>query len=108
MNKLKLVSSKLIILSVVPLIVFSAIIFACMKLSGDSHRSAHQVMQSRLLQTQRLNLIIRTFSSNMIDVANKARAGMVLWDEADSSVSEGRSEIDEQWQAFLLSNLSAE
>ena len=108
MNRLKLVSSKLIILSVVPLLIFSAIIFGCMKLSSDSHRNAHQVLQSRLLQTQRLNLVIQTFNANVIAVAHKARSGMVLWDEAATLVSQGRGEIDLQWQAYLLSNLSAQ
>lgn len=106
MNLFKRVSSKLVILSLVPLLVFSTIIFCGMKLSSESNQQAHQVLQSRLLQTQRLNLVIRAFTSDVIDVAHKARSGMLLWDEAATRVAKGKADIDEQWQAYLASNLS--
>ncbi|MFT4929868.1 MAG: methyl-accepting chemotaxis protein, partial [Phenylobacterium sp.] len=48
----------------------------------------------------------RTFTSDVIDVAHKARSGMVMWDEAKVKVNQGRTEIEAQWQAYQQSNLS--
>jgi len=79
MKKLTRVSSKLIILSLVPLFTFSIIIFTCIQISTDRHLHSQQMLETRLSQTQRLNLIIRTFTSNIIDTAHKARSGMALW-----------------------------
>ena len=73
MNKLNRVSSKLVILSLVPLLMFSSIIFACIKLSTERHSDSQLKLEERLSQTQRLNLIIRTFNSKIIDTKHKER-----------------------------------
>jgi len=107
MKKLHRVSGKLIVLSLVPLILFSIIIFTCIKISTDRHLYAQQQLEKRLSQTQSLNLIIRTFTSNIIDTAHKSRSGMELWGDAEKKVSDGKIIIIEQWQAFQQGNLSA-
>ena len=48
MSKLNRVSSKLVILSLVPLIIFSAIIFYGMKMTGDRYEQARNDLSSRL------------------------------------------------------------
>jgi methyl-accepting chemotaxis protein len=108
MNKLNRVSSKLIILSLAPLLMFSLIIFACIKLSTESHSKAQQKLAERLSKTQSLNLIIRTFNSNIIDTTHKARSGMELWKDAQEKVNSGKSIITQQWQTYKNGNLSAQ
>jgi len=108
MKKLTRVSSKLIILSLVPLLMFSIIIFACIKTSTDRHLHSQQKLESRLSQTQSLNLIIRTFTSNIIDTTHKARSGMELWQDAQKKVDSGKIIIVQQWQAYQNGNLSAQ
>ena len=100
------VSSKLIILSFVPLLIFSTIIFASIKISTDRNQSAQHTLEYRLNQTQQLNLIIRTFTSDIIDVAHKARSGMALWKDAATQVSSAKEIISQQWQSYQSSSLS--
>jgi hypothetical protein len=100
MKKLNRVSSKLIILSLVPVLMFSFIIFACIKLSTESHSNAQQKLAERLSKTQSLNLIIRTFNSNIIDTAHKTRSGMELWKDAQEKVNRGKNIITKQWQTY--------
>ncbi|MDO6489485.1 methyl-accepting chemotaxis protein [Colwellia sp. 6_MG-2023] len=107
MKKLSRVSSKLIILSLVPLLIFSIIIFACIKVSTDRHLQAQKILEERLSQTQRLNLIIRTFTSNIIDTTHKSRSGMELWQDAKTKVAAGKAIIVQQWQAYKNGNLSS-
>jgi len=76
MKTLSRVSSKLIILSLVPLIIFSTIIFASIKISVERYQNSQHTLEFRLSQTQQLNLIIRTFTSGIIDITHKARSGM--------------------------------
>jgi len=102
------VSSKLIILSLVPLLIFSAIIFASMKISAERYQYSQQTLEFRLSQTQRLNLIIRTFSSDIIDIAHKARSGMALWQDAQNQVTDAKKTINQQWQGYLATPLSAQ
>jgi len=108
MKKLSRVSSKLVILSLVPLLTFSIIVFVGIKLSTDRHLQTQQTLESRLSQTQKLNLIIRTFTSNIIDTAHKARSGMALWQDAQAQVSTGKKIITQQWQAYQSEKLTAE
>jgi methyl-accepting chemotaxis protein len=108
MKILARVSSKLIILSLVPLLIFSAIIFASMKISAERYQYSQQTLEFRLSQTQQLNLIIRTFSSDIIDIAHKARSGMALWQDAQSQVTEATKTINQQWQGYLATSLSAQ
>lgn len=108
MKKLARVSSKLVILSLVPLFIFSIIIVASIEISTARHQHSQQTLETRLSQTQRLNLIIRTFTSNIIDTAHKARSGMVLWKDAQERVSSGETIIRKQWQAYQKAHLSVQ
>jgi len=102
------VSSKLIILSLVPLLIFSAIIFASIKISADRHQHSQRTLEFRLSQTQQLNLIIRTFTSDIIDTAHKARSGMILWQDAQKQVALAKKTINQQWQGYQATSLSAQ
>jgi len=106
MKKFTRVSSKIIILSIVPLLIFSSIIFTSITLTSDRYEHSLQTLESRLNQTQKLNLIIRTFTSNIIDTAHKARSGMLLWEEAKTRISTGEKIINEQWQAYQNGQLA--
>jgi len=108
MKKLARVSSKLIILSLVPFLLFCVIILAAINISTDSHQQSQQTFKARLSQTQTLNLIIRTFTSNIIDTAHKARSGMELWQDAHQQVSDGKKIIEQQWQSYQHGKLSVE
>lgn len=102
------VSSKIIILSIIPLLIFSAIIFISMKISAERHQQSQQTLEFRLSQTQQLNLIIRTFTSDIIDISHKARSGMALWQDAQAQVSAAKTTINQQWQGYQASHLSSQ
>jgi len=106
MKTLSRVSSKLIILSLVPLIIFSTIIFASIKISVERYQNSQHTLEFRLSQTQQLNLIIRTFTSGIIDITHKARSGMALWQDAETQVNEAKKLINQQWQSYQVSQLS--
>jgi methyl-accepting chemotaxis protein len=106
MKALARVSSKIIILSLVPLIIFSAIIFASMKLTADRYHNSQHMLEFRLHQTEQLNLIIRTFTSDIIDTTHKARSGMALWHDSLQKVDLAKQKINQQWQDYISSHLS--
>ena len=102
------VSRKLIILSLVPLLIFSALLITNIKFSEQRHQYSQQTLENQLNQTQKLNLIIRTFTSNIIDTAHKARSGMILWKDAQEKIDAGKAVITFQWKAYQSSKLSAQ
>jgi methyl-accepting chemotaxis protein len=108
MNQLTRVSSKLILLSLVPLLLFSIIIFSSITITADRHQESQKLLEIRLGQTQKLDLIIRTFTSNIIDNAHKARSGMALWQDAYEKVIRGEKIIKQQWQNYQIEALSIE
>ena len=79
-----------------------------MKISAERYQYSQQTLEFRLSQTQRLNLIIRTFASDIIDIAHKARSGMALWQDAQSQVTEAKKTINLQWQGYQATPLSAQ
>ena len=108
MKVLARVSSKLIILSLVPLITFSVIIFASMKITADRYHDSQHMLEFRLHQTEQLNLIIRTFTSGIIDTTHKTRSGMALWQDSQKQVTLAIETINQQWQDYKSTNLSAQ
>ena len=106
MKKLTRVSSKLIILSIIPLVIFSSLLFFSLKFTNDQAQQSQQSIEFRLNQTQKLNLIIKSFTSNIIDTAHKVRTGMVLWTDAQAQVEQGHKTIVEQWKSYQAAALS--
>jgi methyl-accepting chemotaxis protein len=108
MKVLARVSSKLIILSLVPLIIFSAILFASMKITAERYQNSQHMLEFRLHQTEQLNLIIRTFTSDIIDTTHKTRSGMALWKDSQKRINLAIDRINQQWQDFQATELSAQ
>ena len=100
------VSSKLIILLVVPLLIFCSMILVGVELSHDNNKNAQQVMENRLQQTQLLSSISRAFTQHIIDTAHKARSDMILFDDAAKNVKKGMSLIQKNWKAYQQMPLS--
>jgi len=108
MKALARVSSKVIILSLIPLITFSAILFASMKITADRYHNSQHMLEFRLHQTEQLNLIIRTFTSGIIDTTHKTRSGMALWQDSQKQVASAIETITQQWQGYKATELSAQ
>lgn len=108
MKILTRVSSKLIILSFIPLLFFSAIIFFSMKITADRYQNSQHMLEFRLHQTEQLNLIIRTFTSDIIDTTHKTRSGMALWQDSQQQVHTAITLIDQQWQDYKTSDLTSQ
>jgi methyl-accepting chemotaxis protein len=87
---------------------FSILIFASIKISAERYQDSQRTLEFRLSQTQQLNLIIRTFASDIIDIAHKARSGMALWQDAETQVNTARTKINQQWQSYQASHLSTQ
>jgi len=108
MKNLTRVSSKLVALSIIPIIIYSAILLISMTVTNKRHQESQHSLEFRISQTQKLNLIIRTFTSNIIDTAHKARTGMIMWKDAQLQVEQGELVISKQWQDFQSVKLSAQ
>ncbi|TQV71584.1 methyl-accepting chemotaxis protein [Aliikangiella marina] len=106
MNKLKQVRTKLLLLSAVPLLVFTIMMIVSMTTLGSASTSAQQTMELRLQQTQSLNSIVRAYTHNVIDIAHKARSGMMLWGDAAKTVTEGKATILSEWENVKSMSLS--
>jgi len=79
-----------------------------MKISAERYQHSQHALEFRLKQTQRLNLIIRTFTSDIIDIAHKTRSGMALWQDAQTQVDTAKKTINQQWQGYQATNLSTQ
>jgi len=79
-----------------------------MKITVERYQHSQHTLELRLSQTQRLNLIIRTFTSDIIDTAHKARSGMALWQDAQKQVDLAKKTINQQWQDYNAVHLSSQ
>ncbi|MCW8998425.1 MAG: methyl-accepting chemotaxis protein, partial [Kangiellaceae bacterium] len=108
MNRLTKVSSKLVFLAGTPLVVLGGIIFSIMFFSAETNKESQRTIETRLNQTQILNSIIRSYTHNIIDVAHKARSGMLLWSDAENTVATGSKSIATNWKALQNFSLNQE
>ena len=108
MNKITNVSSKLLFLAGIPLVFLVGIIFSIMIIGAQNNETSQKTIETRLNQTQIINSIIRAYTHNIIDVAHKARTGMLLWSDAESTVAVGKKSITTNWKALNAIALNAE
>lgn len=100
MNKITNISSKLLFLAGIPLVFLVGIIFSIMIIGAQNNETSQNTIETRLNQTQIINSIIRAYTHNIIDVAHKARTGMLLWSDAESTVAVGKKSITTNWKAL--------
>lgn len=102
------VRTKLLLLIVIPLIASLSIallgVSSLQKVSG----TAASLTQARIVPVLQLERIARQYNQNLIDMAHKTRAQMMLWQEAEKSLGVAREQVAGEWQEFLDRDLSPE
>ena len=99
------ISFKLAMIVIVPMLLFSLTTLWGLKLNSNTGHLAQEVIQTRLQQIELLQSIVNSTTRKILDSAHKVRSGMLLWDEAQLIVTEGKQIIIDDWgryQSFQL------
>lgn len=64
------------------------------------------VYEDRVVPLQQLKIIADRYAVNVIDVVNKANAGLMTVEQAQREIRLARQEIRKQWQAYLQTELT--
>lgn len=108
MKKMVTVSNKLFILAALPLIFLVSIIVAIMFISANNNDTSQSTIETRLNRTKIVNSMMHAYAHSVIDVAHKARGGMLLWKDAEKTITKGKTEILSNWDTLNVSQLNPE
>jgi methyl-accepting chemotaxis protein len=94
------VKHKLILLAVLPLILASAMALSAYSQLQSVTETSRKITEERLKPIWRLNRIARIYTQQVVDVAHKSRAQMLLWDDALNIITTAHNEISVEWKNY--------
>ncbi|WP_018945832.1 methyl-accepting chemotaxis protein [Thioalkalivibrio sp. AKL17] len=108
MGKTLSIRAKIQLLVALPLIALIVIALLSVRFMGDIEAGVDRVHQDRVIPLQQLKEIADDYAVLVIDAVNKADHGMLTAEEALQDVRGARSHIDQQWETYMATELTAE
>ncbi len=102
------VGGKLLIMIILPILLASLLCFVAANQLSQVSVAALNVADNRLGPLWRLDRIARLYTQGVVDIAHKARAQMVFWDESHTFIMDSSQKIQDEWQLYLNNDLSDE
>jgi methyl-accepting chemotaxis protein len=102
------VRTKLVLLMLMPLLAALAIALLGVNSLSTVTDTATRLKDERLVPVWRLHRISREYTEGVVDLAQKTRAQMMLWDEAQARLERAAEAIDAEWAVFLAGPLTAQ
>ncbi|WP_286237641.1 HAMP domain-containing methyl-accepting chemotaxis protein [Neptuniibacter halophilus] len=102
------IRSKLILISVLPVIGIIIIIMTSLAKLGDANQGVNRIYEDRVVPLEDLKIIADDYAVFVIDALNKANAGIMTGSEALDGIQSARKEIDEKWQKYMATTLTPE
>ncbi len=99
---------RLILMAVLPAVLASIIFLSVWQQMPSVVSHATNLFDERMQPVWLLTGIQRQYANNVVDVAHQSRAQMLLWNEAGERLSQARTVILQNWQAYLALPLSEE
>ena len=107
LNKLT-VRSKLMLISILPIIGIVAIIITSLFELKKSDDGVGRIYEDRVVPLEDLKLIADDYAVFVIDAVNKANAGIITGSEALNGIQKARKEISTKWQKYMATTLTPE
>lgn len=102
------VRSKLMLISILPIIGIVAIIITSLFELKQSDDGVGRIYEDRVVPLEDLKLIADDYAVFVIDAVNKANAGIITSSEALNGVQKARKEISTKWQKYMATTLTPE
>ncbi|MFD1745402.1 methyl-accepting chemotaxis protein [Rhizobium helianthi] len=82
-------------------------IFSFFAMNAQS-RLANSIVTDRVIPMEQLKIIADRYAVNIVDTAHKVRAGTVTKEQGIANIQLALRDVDEQWKAYLATELTAE
>ncbi len=106
MKKLYQVRTRLLVLIALPFLMVSVSTwFASSEINRVSSNTL-SIAEERLSYINQLSHLNSLYADGVISIAHKSRAQMLLWSEAQKTLSETLKEIDENWRRYRKGHLN--
>ena len=93
--RFKLISS----ITMLSATIFAIAITAFMNISAVSQRT-HSLVVDRIGPMAQLKIVADMYAVNIVDTAHKIRSGQLTWEDGTTSISNARSTIEKEWNAY--------
>ncbi len=102
------IRNKLILTSILPIIGIVIIISTSLTKLQNADMGVGRIYEDRVVPLEDLKIIADDYAVYVIDAVNKANAGIMTGAEALKGVQQARQEINDKWQKYMATTLTAE
>jgi len=102
------IKTKLIVLSVLPIVGLIFIIFLSLQALKTTEQGSSRLYNDRVVPLEGLKVIADDYAVLVIDAINKANAGLFTLEKTISDIEKSKLEIADKWSAYLATNLTVE
>ncbi len=99
---------KLILFIALPLLLSTLVALFSISKMNVIAGTASNLMHERLVPIQHLHNIKRLYTKDVIDVAHKTRAQMLMWRDARKQLMDARRQLEQEWALYSEGNLSSQ
>ena len=102
------VKYSLMLLLLFPVLITLVLTFGMRQSMNTLADSTDSVIEHRLEPILLLNKLNTLYARNIIDLAHKTRAQMMLWEESEFALQKSKQELQQLWQEYRTKKLSNE
>ena len=102
------IKTKLIVLSVLPMIGLVLIIFLALQALKETEHGSSSIYNDRVVPLEGLKVIADDYAILVIDAVNKANAGIFTLEKTIADIEQSKLQIADKWDAYMATYLTAE
>jgi methyl-accepting chemotaxis protein len=102
------ISTKIILLALIPSFTMLLIGVSSAGLLREVNRGVDRIYLDRVVPLEQLKTVADEYAVRVIDAVNKANAGRLTAEQARAEVQHAQESINQRWQAYLQTKLTAE
>ena len=103
-----LVRSRLIVLAILPVIIFTITAIFSINTMGGLVKGIDDLYNNRVVPLKQIKAVSDNYAVNIVDLFHKYRAGLVTQAALLSAVEEAKNTADKQWRNYLSTELTSE
>ena len=102
------IRNKLIFISILPIVGLAIIVLTAMNNIAEINKGVDRIYADRVVPLEQLKGIADDYAVFVIDAVNKANAGIMSAEEAARGIDEAAARIQQNWQAYMATQLTPE
>ncbi|HEA18319.1 MAG TPA: methyl-accepting chemotaxis protein [Pseudoalteromonas prydzensis] len=103
-----LVRSRLIVLALLPVVIFTITAIYSISTMGGLVKGIDSLYENRVVPLKQIKTVSDNYAVNIVDLLHKFRAGTISQNDLLAAVQQSQNTADKEWHAYLSTDLTSE